>query len=120
MSATLPAGNPDGGLHVVEPIATPTQQELLRRLIVGRESFWTVIHAPFMQRDLLRDDVRCIVRVGLQRTLGNYKLVAALFNVAPGDYKRMLNFLHKNGCWIPYQPYRRVDGVRASEKANMS
>jgi transcriptional regulator with PAS, ATPase and Fis domain len=69
-------------------------------------SFWSVIYAPFMARDLTRADVRTVVRMGLERTGGNYRLVTELFNIAPQDYKRFLGFLRKFDCQVPFQQFR--------------
>src|SRR5687768_1585407 len=81
---------------------------LFDRLIHGKESFWTAVYEPFMARDLPRHEVREVVRMGLQHTLGNYKLLVSCFNMAPGDYKRFLNFLRKYGCHVPFQVFRTV------------
>ena len=50
--------------------------------------------------------MREIVRRGLEEARGNYKIVARLFNMEVGDYKRFLNFLRKHDCQIPFQDYR--------------
>jgi DNA-binding NtrC family response regulator len=83
-------------------------EALFERLIHGKESFWTAVYEPFMARDLTRHEVREVVRMGLQHTLGNYKLLVSCFNMAPGDYKRFLNFLRKYGCHVPFQVFRTV------------
>src|SRR6185503_18238759 len=72
------------------PAATPTVQSaparsvsdaLFERMVNGGESFWSAVNAPFMSRDLTRDDVRAIVRRGLERTGGNYRVMVELFNM---------------------------------------
>jgi transcriptional regulator with PAS, ATPase and Fis domain len=83
----------------------PAAQLLLDRLLSG-ESFWDVAYEPFMSRDITRDDIRHLVRVGLEQTRGNYKALVQLFNMAPQDYKRFLNFLRKYGCHMPFQRFR--------------
>ena len=64
---------------------TPTTRAaadvLLERLVNGGESFWSCVYTPFMSRDLTRDDLRTIVRKGLERTSGNYKVMVELFNM---------------------------------------
>ena len=70
------------------------------------ESFWDVAYEPFMARDLTREDIRHLVRVGLEQTRGNYKALVQLFNMEPQDYKRFLNFLRKYGCHMPFQRFR--------------
>ena len=67
---------------------------------------WDVAYEPFMSRDITRDDIRHLVRVGLEQTRGNYKALVQLFNMAPQDYKRFLNFLRKYGCHMPFQRFR--------------
>jgi transcriptional regulator with GAF, ATPase, and Fis domain len=81
---------------------------LLRRLLDEHESFWTAVHAPFMERDLSRDQLRGIVRAGLERTSGSYRLLVQLFNMPASDYKRFLGFLRKHDCQVPFQPYRTL------------
>ncbi|MFN7978447.1 MAG: sigma-54 dependent transcriptional regulator [Vicinamibacterales bacterium] len=95
------------------PAKAPTSvpaQALLDRILLRGESFWDVAYEPFMARDLTREDVRHLVRVGLEQTRGNYKALVQLFNMAPQDYKRFLNFLRKYGCHMPFQRFRMAPG----------
>jgi hypothetical protein len=69
-------------------------------------SFWSVVHEPFMARDITREDLRQLVLRGLERTQGNYKSLVRLFNMPPQDYKRFLNFLRKYQCQMPFQRFR--------------
>ena len=80
--------------------------DLYRRLIDQRESFWATVYPLFMDREITRANVREIVRLGLEEARGNYKIVARLFNMEPRDYKRFLNFLRKHDCQIPFKDYR--------------
>ncbi len=80
--------------------------DLYKRLLEQKESFWTVVYPLFMDRDITRAHVREIVRRGLEEARGNYKIVARLFNMEPRDYKRFLNFLRKHDCQIPFKDYR--------------
>ncbi|MBL8138664.1 MAG: sigma-54-dependent Fis family transcriptional regulator [Acidobacteria bacterium] len=92
-------------------VAAPVPaQALLDRILLKGESFWDVAYEPFMARDLTRDDVRHLVRVGLEQTRGNYKALVQLFNMEPQDYKRFLNFLRKYGCHMPFQRFRMAPG----------
>ena len=61
-----------------------------------------------MSRDLTREDLRAIIARGLEQTKGSYKLLIMLFNLPPGDYKRLLNFLRKYDCHMPFQHFRTV------------
>lgn len=80
--------------------------DLYRRMIEQRESFWATVYPLFMDREITRTNVREIVRRGLEEARGNYKIVARLFNMEPRDYKRFLNFLRKHDCQIPFKDYR--------------
>lgn len=71
-----------------------------------------------MQRDLTRDDVRALVARGLAETHGNYTVLVRLFNMAPGDYKRFLNVLHKHGCHMPVALFRGGPVRRPAAKAS--
>ncbi len=80
--------------------------DLYKRLIEQRESFWTTVYPLFMDREITRGNVREVVRRGLEEARGNYKIVARLFNMEQRDYKRFLNFLRKHDCQIPFKEYR--------------
>ena len=95
-------------VDTTEPQAPSRVDALLHRMISNNESFWTAVHAPFMNRDITRDDVRAIVQHGLQRTRGNYRQLIELFNMTPRDYRRFLNLLRKHDCHQPFQPFRTV------------
>jgi len=81
---------------------------LFERLVNGGESFWQAAYEPFMARDITRNDLRALIRLGLKHTLGNYKLLVSTFNMAPEDYKRFLNFLRKYECHVPFQSFRNM------------
>jgi len=65
------------------------------RMIDKGESFWEVIHAPFLNHDLNRCQVKAIIQRGLKET-GNYKGLMKFFNVSPNDHRKFLNFLYHN------------------------
>jgi DNA-binding NtrC family response regulator len=101
------------------PVSTPTRPAadvLFERMVNGGESFWSAVYAPFMARDLTRDDVRTIVRKGLERTSGNYKVMVELFNMPAEDYKRFLSFLRKYQCQMPFQQFRSAASSREATK----
>jgi hypothetical protein len=60
-----------------------------------------------MHREITKDNVRDLVRKGLEEARGNYRLVAKLFNLEPRDYKRFLNFLRNHDCRLPFNDYRQ-------------
>jgi len=81
--------------------------DLYKKLIEERESFWTAVYPLYMQREITRGHVRDLVRKGLENARGNYKIVAKLFNMDAREYKRFLNFLRKHDCQLPFQDYRQ-------------
>jgi DNA-binding NtrC family response regulator len=94
--------------RTVKPIDAPPSQQLFERIVKGGGSFWSVAYEPFMARDLTRRDIRDLVRLGLEHTRGNYKLLVTTFNMAPEEYKKFLNFLRKYQCHVPFQGFRMV------------
>jgi transcriptional regulator with PAS, ATPase and Fis domain len=81
--------------------------DLYKKLVEDRESFWTVVYPLYMQREITRGNMRDLVRKGLEDARGNYKIVAKLFNMESRDYKRFLNFLRKHDCQLPFKEYRQ-------------
>ena len=57
--------------------------DLYKRLVDERESFWTTVYPLYMQREITRGNVRDLIRKGLEDARGNYKIVAQLFNMEP-------------------------------------
>jgi DNA-binding NtrC family response regulator len=103
------------------PVTTPSKgaarsvaDVLFDQMVKERQSFWTVVYAPFMSRDLTRDDLRAIVKKGLERTSGNYKVLVELLNMPQADYKRFLGFLRKFHCHMPFQQFRTAASSQAS------
>jgi len=81
---------------------------LMDRMVRDGESFWDVAYAPFMTRDLTREDMRQLVLSGLERTRGSYKSLVRTFNMNAEDYRRFLNFLRKYECHMPFQRFRAL------------
>jgi len=90
------------------------RDEILTRLLKGRECFWSVVYDPFMSRDLTREDIRGVVCAGLERTNGSYSALLHLFNMRTEDYKRFLNFLTKHQCHMPFQNFRMASDKRTA------
>jgi transcriptional regulator with PAS, ATPase and Fis domain len=96
----------------VDSRAASRADALYERMVRAGEPFWETVHPLFMSRDLTRDDVRTLLRRGLEQTRGSYKLLVELFNMPPSDYKRFLNFLRKHDCQVEFQRYRTVGRER--------
>lgn len=96
--------------------ARSASEALFERMLNGGESFWTAVYAPFMSRDLTRDDVRAVVRRGLERTGGNYRVMVELFNMPADDYKRFLGVLRKYQCHMSFQQFRSASTSRPGSR----
>jgi len=91
-----------------EEAETPVVPALLMRMLEGRESFWSVVHGPFMDRDLTRANLTEVVSRGLERSGGNYRSLVTLFNMPQSDYKRFLTFLTSHRCHVRFQAFRSM------------
>lgn len=96
------------------PAAAPASraQALFDAMTQNRESFWSAVHSPFKSRDLTRQDLRGLVRIGLAATRGSYRSLVRLFNMPDEDYKRFLNFLRKHEAHLPIHEFRMVPVAR--------
>jgi transcriptional regulator with PAS, ATPase and Fis domain len=97
----------------VRTAVVPPHQVLFQRLVTDGASFWSEVYEPFMARDLTRHEVRELVRLGLEHTRGNYKLLVTSFNMPLEDYKKFLNFLRKYQCHVPFQRFRMMPAPAA-------
>ena len=97
-----------------------SSQLILDRILNDGASFWSEVYEPFMARDLTRHDVRELVRLGLEHTRGNYKMLVAYFNMPPEDYKKFLNFLRKYQCHVPFQRFRMMPATPVKRDANLA
>jgi two-component system, NtrC family, response regulator len=88
------------------PVSLTPTDDLFRRLVNGRESFWTAVYPLYMSREITKSQVRDLVRKGLEEARGNYRIVLRLFNMETRDYKRFLSFLRKHDCQLPFKEYR--------------
>ncbi len=113
--ARLPADS------AAETVTTSSQvDELAARMLKQGESFWSVVYPLFMSRDLTRADLRKIIKIGLESTNGNYRLLTQLFNMGDDDYKKFLNFLRKYDCHLPFQLFRVAPGRSSPANSTQS
>ena len=56
--------------------------DLYRKLVEDKQSFWTAVYPLYMEREITKQNVRDIVRRGLEEARGNYKIVCRMFNMA--------------------------------------
>jgi transcriptional regulator with PAS, ATPase and Fis domain len=64
--------------------------------IKSGKSFWEVVKAPFLDREIKRSEVKEIIKWGLQETGGKYKGLLKLFNLEEKEYKNFMRFLYDN------------------------
>jgi transcriptional regulator with GAF, ATPase, and Fis domain len=67
--------------------------DLVARVAAGEGDFWTLVHDPFMDRELNRAQVRELVAEVLRRSSWSYKGALPLLGIDPGDYLRFMDFL---------------------------
>jgi DNA-binding NtrC family response regulator len=80
----------------LEQEVSPREDQLAAihgRLSRGAGDFWTLVHTPFLERDLSRRDVRRLITLGLHDSGGSYRRLLQLWAVPDGDYKRFMGFL---------------------------
>jgi len=93
-------------------VAPTRVDNLIERVTEHGESFWSAVHEPFMARDITREEVRAVVRVGLTTTRGSYKSLLPVFNMPPTDYKKFLGFLRKYHVHLPIHEFRALPTPR--------
>jgi transcriptional regulator with GAF, ATPase, and Fis domain len=98
----------------------PVVDNLMNDMLVGRSSFWNAVYPLFMNRDITREDLRELIRRGLESTRGSYKIVAERFNMDAEDYKRFMSFLRKHDCQVAFQPYRRLGAPPSDEFSDVA
>ena len=69
-------------------------------------SFWEHVYPKFLARDITRDDLRDLIRRGLQETEGRYKSLLKLFGMPASDYRRFMNFLAAHECGVAVREFR--------------
>jgi DNA-binding NtrC family response regulator len=79
---------------------------LADRMLRHGETFWSAVYEPFMLRDLTREQVREVVRLGLISSGGSYRTLVGQFNLEPSEYRRFLAFLRKHQCQVPFHGLR--------------
>lgn len=72
---------------------TRSASTLYSRLVDGQGTFWTLIHQPYLDRDLKRAEVRELIAQGLTETRGSYKKLLDLFGMAQEGYLKFMDFL---------------------------
>jgi DNA-binding NtrC family response regulator len=85
--------------------STSRAQMLVDKMARGQD-FWSAVHSSFISRDITREDLRGVIRLGLTLTRGNYRSLVKQFNMPEADYKRFLTFLRKHHAHLPVHEFR--------------
>ena len=71
-------------------------EDLYQRIVGRREDFWTVVHDPFIARDLNRAQVRAFIVKGLKDAQGSYRDLVSLLGLPASSYQKFMDFLRHN------------------------
>jgi len=100
----IPTTAADGTVTAVVP--RPAADAAWNEIVIGGKNFWAAVHAPFMDRELTKSDVREIIRRGLRETEGSYRQLIENFHLPAADYKRFLAFLYQHDCHLAFHTFR--------------
>jgi len=106
-SATVPSASEAAG----------QADALFEEIVAQGQSFWSAAYAPFMSRDLTRQELRRLIAKGLEQTGGDYRALTKLFNMPEADAKRFVAMLRKYHCHVPPQSFRSTPRRPASASA---
>ncbi|MBZ0112907.1 MAG: sigma 54-interacting transcriptional regulator [Thermoanaerobaculia bacterium] len=66
---------------------------LSRRLVQQKDSFWDLVHRPFIDRELNRGEVRQLVARGLREGGGSYRGLLKRWRMSEEHYQKLMDFL---------------------------
>ncbi len=70
--------------------------EMIIKRIEEGETFWEAVKKPFLDKELNRNEVKEIIRMGMKKTdKGTYKELTEFFNLKEREYHKFMAFLHK-------------------------
>lgn len=86
--------------HFVDMLETSARQqeagnevELLDQMLNGQSSFWEAVYEPFLDRELNREQVRRLVRLGLEQSNGCYRDLVPRLGIEHDGYQKFMDFL---------------------------
>jgi DNA-binding NtrC family response regulator len=77
--------------------------ELYEALVSAGYSFWDHVQPLFLSRDITRQDLRELIRLGLANARGSYTGLLTLFGIESNDHQRFLNFLAAHDCIVDFR-----------------
>jgi Nif-specific regulatory protein len=84
--------------------AVARAEALMAEMEAGSASFWEVVKKPFLKRDLSREVVREVVRLGLEKAGWKYSRALRVFGLEDEEYRRFMNFLAKFNLKVDRPP----------------
>lgn len=90
-AAPAPSGEAEARLDAAG--APDSAFSLLSRIASGEGDFWSLVHAPFLDREMNRAEARAVVAEGLRRSRWSYKGALVHWGLASDDYLRLMDFL---------------------------
>jgi DNA-binding NtrC family response regulator len=88
--------------------------DLYDALVTRGASFWEYVYPMFLARDITRNDLRELIRRGLQASQGRYKSMLELFGISSRDYRRFMNFLAAHECGVAVREFRATASSTAT------
>ncbi len=82
-----PPGLGDGGTGI------DIAQTQFDAVVQGGANFWETVCQPYLNRELNRDQVRAIVRKGLDKSRGSYRRMLDVLHLPSSDYQKLMDFL---------------------------
>jgi transcriptional regulator with PAS, ATPase and Fis domain len=83
-------------IHHHQPAKQKFEADSLWQEMKAGKSFFEVVKKPFLDRELNRDQVKAIIRLGLAETNGRYIDLLPLFNIEKNKYNLFMSFLSDN------------------------
>ena len=75
------------------PVVADADRDRYARMLDGDGTFWELVHAPYLSRELSRVEVRRMIERGLSVTRGSYKKLLPLFGMGEQEYLKFMDFL---------------------------
>jgi hypothetical protein len=58
--------------------------------------FWSLVHRPYLQKDLNRNQVKQIIQLGMRESrTQNLKTIGRHLGIAPGDWRKFYLFIRR-------------------------
>lgn len=76
--------------------------------ILAGHSFWELVHAPYLNRDLNNEQIRCLLEHALARCGGTYTSLLKHFGLPENQYQRFMDFLRTHNLKLEGEQLRSL------------